>query len=56
MKLVNQIDKGKIASMFVIGRRRQKNKKLLKKLNCRLWRRYKGEEKPMYNRFKGYEL
>jgi hypothetical protein len=53
MKLVNQIDK---LNIVADGRRRQKSKRLLKRLTRRLWRRYKGDEKPLYNRYKGYEL
>lgn len=50
MSLVEEIEHGKITK----GRMRYK--RYMKKRNIRIWRRFKEELKPMYNRFRGWEF
>lgn len=56
MKLAENIEHGKIAKFFPNGKSRMRYKRFQKKLNIRTWRRFKGDLKPMYGRYNGWEF
>ena len=55
MGLAEQIEHGTLASMFRYRKSRMRYKRFLKKQNRRVWRRFKDDLKPMYNRFFKWE-
>ena len=56
MRLFEQLEHGKMKTFVHKGRRTRNYRKYLKLSTHRAWRRYKGLDKPMYNRYKGWEL
>jgi hypothetical protein len=56
MALAEKIEHGKIVNLFCNGKGRMRYKRSQKKLHRRIWRRFKEDLKPMYNRFCGWEF
>jgi hypothetical protein len=56
MALAEKIEHGKIVNLFCNGKGRMRYKRSQKKLHHRIWRRFKEDLKPMYNRFCGWEF
>lgn len=55
MNLAEKIEHGKITNYFAGGKGRMRYRRFLKKKQKRIWRRFKEDIKPMYNRFSGQE-
>lgn len=56
MNLPEQLEHGKMKLFVRKSHGKSKLHKYLKVMNHRAWRRYKGFDKPMYNRYNGWEL
>lgn len=55
MALAEKIEKGPIVNLFKNGKGRMRYKRFMKKFHHHIWRRFKEDLKPMYNRFCGWE-